>query len=268
MSCIRWLFVIGSGLLAFCCHSLSAAPAGSTVVRTNFVERWVTNAIEVRIPVNRIVNECHTNFLQRVTTNVVEAYVTNILTRTVTNQIPVTITRTNLVQNYQTNYKTLNLTNWTTVLVLKTNWVTRAVTNVVEVEMQSGRVEQAGAAPAPRGESTARDVETPGLEPLVIEAQRGSRPGGSGQIPVEMRARWRYPAGTAAEVLQWRVEGESGAFLCFGQEPQFSRALPAGRYKVQVKTRAADSNATLTFKATLLVGANEVRIEPGALAKR
>lgn len=245
---------------------LSAPAAGSMSIKTNFVERWFTNVIEVRIPVDRIVTEYRTNVVQRVTTNLVSLYATNVVARTVTNHLPVTLTRTNFVQSYQTNYKTLNLTNWSTVLVLKTNWVSRTITNVVEVDMQKNSVEQVQ--PARDPDPATASAASPQLEPLIIEARRGSRAGGVGNVPVEMWARWRTPAGAAAEVQQWRVESETGAFLSFGQEPEFSRALPPGRYKVQVKMRPRDSGSPLTFKATLFVSTDAVRVEQNALARR
>lgn len=246
-----------------------AAQRASSSVTTNYVERWVTNSIEVRVPVNRIVSEYHTNVVQKVTTNVVDFYATNVVVRTVTNNVLLTVTQTNFVQNFQTNYRTLNLTNWSTVLVLKTNWVGQSVTNVVEVDIP--RPAPQLAAGTPREKPAAAAVAPAGVpqsEALVIEAKRGTKAGGSGNVPVELKARWMNAGGRTAQVQQWRIEGDSGAFLCFGQEQEFQRSLPPGKYRVQVKARAGDSAATITAKATLLVSSTEVLAQQGILASR
>ena len=242
---------------------LSSAPStrGDTVfVKTNFVERWVTNTIEMSIPVHRVVNEYHTNVHQRFTTNVVDFYATNVVRVVSTNNILLTVTHTNVLQAYQTNYRTLNLTNWSTVLVLKTNWVNQMMTNVVELDVprpmaQTQPVQTAGntkVVPVSDNAPTA-------LDPVVLEAKRGSRAGGTANIPVEITARWSSGSARQLRVEQWRVEGERSAILCFGQEQEFRRALPPGRYKVELKARGAGT--TLTIKGTLVVSSNDVSME-------
>lgn len=249
--------------LVFGVFGVEAAQRPQTQVITNVVERWVTNAIEVRVPVTRFVNEYHTNVVQRVTTNVVDSFATNVVTRTVTNHVFVTLTQTNFVRNFQTNYKTLNLTNWNAVLVLKTNWVSQGITNVVEVDMP-----KVAAQPLQSPSSDSVAVAAPAAaEALVIEGRRGGKSGGPGNIPVELKARWSN-GGKAAQVQQWRIEREVGSFLCFGQEQEFQRPLPPGTYKVQVKARAADSSAIVTVKAKLVVSNSEVLIQQGMLAIR
>ena len=116
--------------------SITSAPAAqSGVTTTNFVDRWITNNIEVRIPANHFVNEYHTNWVEHVLTNILQLYATNQVTRVLTNTFVVDVTRTNFVSAYVTNSRTLSLTNWTTVLALHTNLVNRVLTNhsIVEV---------------------------------------------------------------------------------------------------------------------------------------
>ncbi len=104
-------------------------------IRTNWVERWITNNLEVYVPANRFVTEFHTNVVVRTRTNVVDVCTTNLVTRHVTNTLQVSLFRTNFIQAYQTNYRNLNVTNWSTVLVLRTNWVQQNLTNVAVVEV-------------------------------------------------------------------------------------------------------------------------------------
>jgi hypothetical protein len=157
--------------------------------KTNVIERWITNHVEVRMPTNVFVNEYRTNWfeqwatnvvnvyrtnwntasvtntlpVERVRTNFVTAYRTNLLTKTLTNSVPVTLVQTNFVDAFrtnfltqqQTNWKTLNLTNWENVLIMKTNWVTQLVTNVVEIDLPANR-------PLAR-EATSKPADTPAL---------------------------------------------------------------------------------------------------------
>src|SRR5947209_16798726 len=128
-----------------------AAGFEATVVQTNGLDRWITNVVEVRMPVNHFVNQYHTNHIEVVRTNVVAFYATNWVTRLHTNIVWLNVPRTNWVSTvrtntvvleavktnfvvaYQTNLKTLNLTNWKTVLILKTTWVIQPITNVAEI---------------------------------------------------------------------------------------------------------------------------------------
>ena len=68
----------------------------ANVMRTNLVERWITNLIEIRMPLNRFVNEYQTNWVTQYHTNVIDVYATNQLTRTVTNQV--------LMDSFQTEH--------------------------------------------------------------------------------------------------------------------------------------------------------------------
>src|ERR1035437_8996365 len=109
---------------------LSLVGLEANVTRTNWVDRWITNVIEVRMPANRFVNEYHTNWVTQLRTNVVDVYATNRVTRTLTNQVVVDAFRTNFVVAYQTNWHTEMLTNQVAVSVLRTNFVDQYHTNL------------------------------------------------------------------------------------------------------------------------------------------
>jgi hypothetical protein len=237
-------------------------------VRTNLVERWITNTIEIYVPANHIVNEFHTNVVVRTQTNIVNLYLTNVVTRHATNQIYVESIRTNFVAGYQTNYKTFNVTNWTTLLVLKTNWVQQTVTNVAEVDI--ARAEPARAvsvqnpplkAPQAASSGAASDV-------LTMEASRGTRPAPANYADVSVTAHWSRRPGTEVLVQQWRVQSQEGSILCFGQENEFRRTLPFGQYKVELKARFEPNSPVITIRGLLNVKAREVTLDQHAFAKR
>jgi len=188
------LFSLISG---FC---LAPRAAEINITRTNFTERYITNVIDVHMPMNVFVTEYHTNYFERVLTNVVQRYATNlasrVLTNTVmvnaiqtnliktyhtnwstlflTNQLAVDSLHTNFVDRYQTNWTTLTLTNWKNVLVMRTNWINQPVTNVVQLDMTppgatvSGPEQgQARPAPAPTPAS-APMAATPASQPAPL----------------------------------------------------------------------------------------------------
>lgn len=113
------------------------------VTRTNWIDKAITNVVEVRMPRNVFVNEFRTNWVEQVRTNVVVVYGTNHVTRQVphtnfvtvthysTNYInksqprtvPVDLVFTNFVNVYQTNVKILRLTNDIAVNLVRTNLV-------------------------------------------------------------------------------------------------------------------------------------------------
>lgn len=99
------------------------------VVKTNLTEHWITNMIEVRMPVNYYVNVFYTNRYQRIATNFVEITTTNWNLLTVTNPVVVEQFRTNFTEAYHTNWITLDLTNEVGVEALHTNFITHYRTN-------------------------------------------------------------------------------------------------------------------------------------------
>src|SRR5947209_4660062 len=65
----------------------SALGIDATVTHTNWNERWITNVIEVRMPINRFVTEYHTNWIEQFRNRVINVYATNWTTRTLTNKL-------------------------------------------------------------------------------------------------------------------------------------------------------------------------------------
>jgi len=128
---------------------LPATGAETYVSRTNWVDRAITNVVEVRMPRNVFVNEFHTNWVEQVRTNAVVVYATNRVTKDVaqtnfvtvthytTNYInksqprtvPVDLVFTNFVNVFRTNVKVLRLTNDIAVNLVQTNVVDSYRTN-------------------------------------------------------------------------------------------------------------------------------------------
>lgn len=286
--------------LALWASGLSLIGVEANVTRTNWFDRWITNVIEVRMPANRFVNEYRTNWVTQLRTNVIDVYATNRVTRTLTNPVVVEATetnvvtayetnwsmrtltnwvavnvlRTNFVDRYQTNWSTLNLTNWETVVLFKTNWITQAVTNVVQtdrpnrpaatvaalreaVEPKEARVETAPPAPA---------VVWTG--PLAIEAARTARPPANNLVEVLLKVRWTGNTAAPLWVQNWRVEREDGAILLFGQDREFKRQLPVGKYKVEARLKGEGDNPPLVARGTLSVTTAVATIQQRLLVKK
>jgi hypothetical protein len=130
------LLALLASLPAFAAAS-NPAPAGwetMDVLRTNWIPRVITNAIEIRMPTNIFITEYRTNRFVEWRTNIIDVYQTNWVTRTRTNTIAIEQTQTNLVIAYQTNLNIITLTNLETALVFKTNLATKTLTNSVMVE--------------------------------------------------------------------------------------------------------------------------------------
>jgi len=256
------------------------------VVRTNLVDRWITNTTEVQMQVNRFVTEYHTNWVAVVHTNVVNLYSTNLLTtyttnrivqirtnvvdvlatnliaRTVTNRLILDTYETNFVQAYQTNLKVLHLTNWMTVLAFKTNWVTKPLTNLVEIEMarDNAAVPPPAAASVPAAHVPL--IKTPAIpEALSLQALRNARTTANNLVEVQIKARWTQTPEAPVQVQQWRIEREDGSILCFGQDAEFRRALPAGTYRVLLKAQRNSEGPLLAAIGTLTVTPREVVLE-------
>jgi hypothetical protein len=279
---------------------LSLTGTEVTITQTNWAERWITNVIEVRMPVNRFVNEYRTNWVTQLRTNVVDAYVTNWVmrkltnqvqveatwtnhvtayqtnwnTRTMTNHVALNLVRTNFVDRLQTNWSTLNLTNWQTVVLFKTNWLTQAVTNLVQIDLPSRPI-VAAAAPSEVVEPKDAPVETatPALAavwagPLAIEADRTARPSANDLVEVQMKVRHTDNTGAPPQVQQWRVEREDGAILLFGQDQEFKRGLPVGNYKVEAKMKVEGDNPPLSVRGTLSVTTRETVVQPRLLVRK
>jgi len=246
--------------------TLAALPSPADQVRTNWVERWITNQVQVTVPANRFVTEFHTNTIIKTETNYVHLFTTNIVTRTETKQVLVDQFRTNIVLAYQTNYKTFHATNFTTVLVLKTNWVQQTVTNVAEVDLPATGRQPAAAVAVAKPES--KPAVPSNSDALVLEAARGTRATEGNQADVRISARWSNRQKGDLLVQQWKVQSQEGSVLCFGQESEFHRSLPYGNYKVELKARLAENSPVVTVRGVLVVSAAEIGIDQNSLARK
>ncbi len=261
--------------LSLCTAGSSALGTQANVIRTNLVERWITNLIEIRMPLNRFVNEYQTNWVTQYHTNVINVYATNQLTRTVTNQVLMDAFQTNFVTAYQTNWKTLDLTNWQTAIVMKTNWVTQMVTNEVQIDLPSPAAAPATTADPEAAEQKDDGTVTPSSPPaavlsgpIVLEAARTAKPPKNGQVEVQLKVRVNGDPALDLQVQKWRVEREDRAILCFGQDQEFKRELPAGKYKVEVKIRQDEKGELLTVRGTLVLTRGEAVIQQNLTAKK
>ncbi len=256
-----------------CAAARPATALEASLTRTNYSERWITNVIEVTVPINRFFNEYRTNQVELLRTNILDVFKTNTVTRTLTKQITVDDFLTNYVTAYQTNWKTLNLTNWETVLVMKTNWVTQPMTNVVQIDLPASQPAPAeAAAHRPAAEpkrvvpETLPAATTTG--PLTLEVTRSARPAAKNLVPVQLKVRWTVDEGNALLVQQWRIEQENGGILCFGPTTELLRELSAGTYKVEVKVKKDATSQVLAARGTMIVTAREVVFKPTLTAKR
>ena len=288
--------------LSLACGASGSSLTGAevTITRTNRTERWITNIIDIRMPENRFVNVYRTNWVTQTRTNIVDVYATNWTMARLTNQIEVAATwtnhvttyhtnwtpraltndvavnlvRTNIVDRYHTNWSTLSLTNWQTVVLFKTNWITQPVTNVVQVDSPRraiaaahapGEVIKPNAAPV---ESAAPVPAAAWTGPLTIEAARTARPPANDLVEVQMKVRRTDSTAAPPRVQQWRVEREDGAILLAGQDQDFKRQLPVGKYKVEAKLKVEGNNLPLSVRGTLSVTTHEAVVQPRLLVKK
>jgi hypothetical protein len=294
----RWIYA-----LALLAVPAAAAPSWETeraVTRTNLAERWITNVIELRMPRNVFVDEFHTNWFRQYYTNLVDVYATNWHTVRLTNEVAVEavrtnsvnqwrtnwrtvsltrevaieVPRTNLVPQWRTNWKTVTLTNWQTVLVMKTNWYNQPVTNVVAIDLLTNPAAPPQvAAPSPSQSLSLQSEDAASLrgasttDELRLEAARTERAAANNVAEVQMRVHWTKGSGTPLAVRQWRVESETGAILCSGQDPEFKRELPVGRYKVEVRAQKNADSPMLAARAILALSTTEAVILPRSLPR-
>ena len=227
------------------------------------------------MPENHFVNQYHTNWITTMRTNVIDIYSTNFVTRTLTNSVVVDAFQTNFVTGRQTNWQTINLTNWQSVVLFKTNWTSQPVKTVVEVAVPnytSPAVETAAPqeSPAPRAvaaEPAAPPASSVTTDGLVIEASRAAHLSANGQAEITLKIRSAGEAASPLPVQQWRVEREDAAVLCFGQDQDFKRDLPVGRYKVEVRIQR-DADTPLIARAILAITPREALLQPRLTAKR
>ncbi len=256
------------GTLICCAGLCQVSAVQTTITRTNFTERWITNLIEVRMPTNLFVNEYHTNWVEQRRTNVIDAFATN--------RVMVNAVRTNVVQSYLTNWKTLSLTNWQTVLIMKTNWITVPVTNMVSIDLITNRV----AATEPVANSNAAVESKPPAtsrlplkgavltEDLTLEASASAHSTANNLTEVQIKVRSAAEGAAPLMVQQWRIERTDGAVLMTVQDTIFKRALPPGKYKVEAKARRDSRSPLLAVRGTLEVSSRDAVMQQHLTAQR
>ena len=286
----------GTGLLLLSGLDRPALAAEVTVTRTNWNERWITNVVEVRMPVNRFVNQYRTNWVEQVREQVVSVYATNWAVRTLTNRVAVNAVLTNFVEAYHTNWQTvqatrivpvemvqtnfvdvprtnwatLNVTNWNTIVVMKTNWIAQPVTNTVQIDLIASRLPSGdvGAAKEAAKETAAPQAAAIPTDAVLLDAARTERPAGNNLAEVRLTVRWASGAPAGFQVQHWRVERLDGAILCFGQDQEFKRELPVGEYKVEVRGQQDEKSPLLVARGTLSLTAKEAVVKQKMVAKR
>jgi hypothetical protein len=206
-------------------------------------------------------------------TNSVTAIRTNWTTRTLTNHVTVNLVRTNVLDRYQTNWSTLTLTNWESLVLFKTNWITQPVTNIVQVDLPR-RPAVVVAAPADPVAPQEPQAEPAALAlgawagPVAIEAARTSRPSANELVEVQLKVRRTDSTAGPVQVQSWRVEREDGAVLLVGQDQQFKRSLPLGKYKVEAKLKAEGDTYPLSVRGTLSVTLQDATVQPRLLVRK
>jgi hypothetical protein len=286
--------------LTVCAVLQSLTGAETYVTRTNWVDKAITNIVEVLMPNNVFVNEYHTNWVEQLHTNVVVRELprkvtvdfvhTNVTTHYSTNYINkseerivyVDLVSTNFVDVFRTNVKVLRLTNdiainlvktnfvdryftnFQTVLVMKTNWVTQPVTNVVQLDLPERSTPSSLVAAA---KPERQPLKTPlgKLDGPLLEGAKTSTQPENSLVEVLLRVRWPDTA-DARPIQQWKVEREGGTFMCVGQEQTFKKELPVGSYKIEVTLKSG--TPAQVVRGTLIITANEVVVRQKPSGKR
>jgi hypothetical protein len=120
-------------LLVFLALSAFLQPvtgAETYITRTNWVEKTITNVVELRMPKNIFIDEYRTNWVEQIRTNVVVVYSTNHITKDLPRNVVVDVVHTNVVTHYTTNYINKALPRNVAVDLVFTNWVNFFSTNV------------------------------------------------------------------------------------------------------------------------------------------
>lgn len=87
-------------------------------------------------------------------------------------------------------------------------------------------------------------------------------------VEVQLKVRRTDDTGVPVLVQNWRVERDDGAVLLFGQDQQFKRPLPVGKYKVEAKLKAEGDDSPLSVRGTLSVTLHDATIKPRLLVKK
>ena len=72
---------------------------------------------------------------------------------------------------------------------------------------------------------------------LVVDVVRLSTTAADNRHELQFSVRLAADAAATLQVEQWRVERDDAAVLFFAQTREFKRALPPGRYQIEVRAR-------------------------------
>jgi hypothetical protein len=240
-------------------HSLRAATANMASVDV-FVTNRVSRVITNLVEVRMPLNV----FFNEYRTNLVEQYRTNVVDVYRTNWLQRTLTNTITVQRTQTNWVSQYQTNLNAFSL--TNWQTVVVfkTNWVSqtvTNLVELNLPLRTAVASPVISEPASPVQILGqAQDFQIELVRTEKPSDRGQVEVELALRCTKTPAPAFAVQDWQLVRPDGTVLMFGQRPQFKAELASGKYKMVVKVRRGD-------KTTPIAVTGEMQINEGTVQR-
>ena len=87
----------------------------------------------------------------------------------------------------------------------------------------------------------------------MLETVKTVRPFDNNGVEIFFKVRLSSDAAATVENPQWRVEREDGAVFFAAQSQGFSRRLPPGLYKIEVKGRRGANGPLLSLQTVLAV---------------
>ena len=105
-------------------------------------------------------------------------------------------------------------------------------------------------------------------EGLVLEASRTARPPADNHLEVQLRVKSAGEPDAPVQVLKWRVERDDGTILSFGQDQEFKRELPVGKYKIEARVQREAGSPVQVVGGTLEVTLRDAVIQQPLLGKR
>lgn len=246
----------------FPCRASSAAvpraSAATEPVPTVFVTNRVTRVLTNVIEVTMPVNQ----FAYEFRTNYIDKIHTNVVNVYRTNWLERTLTNATTVDLTQTNRVTAYRTNLNTLTA--TNWKTVVVlktnwvTQTVTNTLQIDLPATAGTAPAAQPRPTAPSQE----DPQVIASLHGLQirlnrtTKTPGNGEVEVELSVTAANAASLRVREWQLIRPDGTVLFFGQRPRFTAELEPGTYQVVVSVRLAEKTAPFTVSGTMTIGSD------------
>jgi hypothetical protein len=233
-------------------HSLRAATAAVPSVDV-FVTNRVSRVITNLVEIRMPLNV----FFNEYRTNWVEQYRTNVVDVYRTNWLQRTLTNTITIQQTQTNWVSQYQTNLNAFTL--TNWQTVVVfkTNwvgqtVTNLVELNLPIRTAVASPAIP--DPAPRIQIIGqAQDFQIELVRTEKPSDHGQVEVELTLRCKKNPAPAFMVQDWQLIRPDGTVLMFGQRAQFKAELASGKYQVAVKVRRSDKTTPIPVSGEMQI---------------